>query len=559
MADIYSQNAKRYFDQYRKLSFDAVHGHWLKHLPERAGFALDVGAGSGRDAAALAGRGWEVLAIEPADKLRELAQSATQEIGVQWMADHLPDLAHVRRLSYRFDLILVSAVWMHLPPAQRERAFRILTELLAPGGLLVITLRHGPSLDERVFHEANCDELEALARRRALLTLQVARDEDRSGRDAVWWETLVFRVPDDGTGALPLLRHVIVNDDKSSTYKLGLLRAVTRIADGVPGMVLNRSDEWVDVPLGLVGLYWIKLYHPLILKHHLRQLPGSANYGFAKDDFYRLADVSPLDLRVGQALSREFAGIVLRAIRDACRTIADMPAHYITYPGTNRPVFETETRRTRIGDSATLLDRDELSRFGVFRVPAQLWDCCSRYACWLEPAIVNEWNGLMQSYEVRYSTDAFHSALQWEEGRRNTNQIRSLVEDRLNKQEDVRCVWTSTELTAHSYDIDHCFPWSRWSNNDLWNLMPATALANARKSEKLPAATLLYAARDRILGWWADAYTGTHRADQFFIEAEAALPTLGERRSLDAVFDGVVHQRMRLKMNQQLAEWFGLG
>jgi hypothetical protein len=30
------------------------------------------------------------------------------------------------------------------------------------------------------------------------------------------------RLPDDGSGALPLLRHIILNDDKSSTYKLAL-------------------------------------------------------------------------------------------------------------------------------------------------------------------------------------------------------------------------------------------------------------------------------------------------------------------------------------------------
>ena len=36
---------------------------------------------------------------------------------------------------------------------------------------------------------------------------------------------------DDGTGALPLLRHVILNDAKSATYKLGLLRALCRAAE----------------------------------------------------------------------------------------------------------------------------------------------------------------------------------------------------------------------------------------------------------------------------------------------------------------------------------------
>ena len=559
MADIYSDHAGRFFEQYHGLDFEKLHGAWLPHLPERPGFALDVGAGSGRDAIALAERGWEVLAAEPADGFRALGEQATAGHAIQWTADRLPELATVRALSYRFDLILVSAVWMHVAPTQRERAFRVLAELLAPGGTLVITLRHGPSHDERSFHEVDSAELEALARRRALVTLQVEREDDELGRTGVWWETLVFRLPDDGTGSLPLLRHVIVNDDKSSTYKLGLLRTVTRIADGVPGMVLERTDDWVDLPLGLVGLYWIKLYQPLILRHELRQLPGKANYAFASDDFHALADVSPLDLSIGRSVSGEFAATLLRAVRDACHTIARMPAHYITFPGSDRQVFQADVQRTRIKPGPVMLDRETLAQFGRFRVPASLWDCCSRYACWLEPAIVNEWADLMQGYGgVRYSGDVFHAALRWEEGRRDTSPVRRLVEQRVHDRQDTRCVWSDSSLLRRAYDVDHCFPWSRWSNNDLWNLLPATTEANARKGEKLPSAPLLQSSRERMLQWWDEAFIDSEREEQFFTEAEAALPMVGEGRDLQSLFEGVAHQRMRLKMNQQLAEWFGL-
>ena len=56
-------------------------------------------------------------------------------------------------------------------------------------------------------------------------------------REHIRWETLVFVMPDDGSGSLPLLRHVIVNDNKSSTYKLGLLRTLVRLAETAPGLV----------------------------------------------------------------------------------------------------------------------------------------------------------------------------------------------------------------------------------------------------------------------------------------------------------------------------------
>lgn len=557
--DLYSQEARTFFSQYRSVSFDQVHSDWLTHLSETPGLALDIGAGSGRDARALAEQGWDVIAVEPATGLRELAEAATRELSIQWLDDRLPDLQQVRKLSYRFDLVLVSAVWMHIPPRVRERAFRILTELLAPGGLLVITLRHGPGDGERVFHEVSREELEAFARRRALVPLpmpSVAR-EDLLKRDQVTWETVALRLPDDGTGALPTVRHIIVNDNKASTYKLGLLRALVRIADSAPGLVLSRDDDWVELPLGAVGLFWVMLYHPLVLKHRLRQAPGSQGYGFARDDFYRLEQLSPLDFRVGLSLSADVAPVVLRAIKDACSNVLKNPAHFTTWPGSNRPIFEGGTARFTIRPEPARLNKATLARFGSFRVPALLWDTFSRYACWIEPAIVNEWIDLMGSWEVRYDMEVFHRGMQWTEGRRDTSVVRRLVEQQLQAGR-VACVWTDRNLSRQRYDIDHCFPWSRWNNNDLWNLFPATHTANAAKSEKLPADSILKQARPRVMDWWERAILGSAREGQFYCEAEAALPLVGQDRTASRVFDGMLEQRLRLKTNLQLAEWQGL-
>ncbi|MCZ6828803.1 MAG: hypothetical protein O7F73_04325 [Gammaproteobacteria bacterium] len=139
---------------------------------------------------------------------------------------------------------------MHLPSTQRERAFRIVTELLGPAGLLVITLRHSSDEDEnktRGFHSVSSDELLGYARSRAVALVDPSRVDDRN-RPQVTWETVVFRLSDDGTGSLPLLRHIIVSDNKSSSYKLGLLRVLTRIAERAPGIVLQRMDEYVETP-----------------------------------------------------------------------------------------------------------------------------------------------------------------------------------------------------------------------------------------------------------------------------------------------------------------------
>ncbi|TDV97208.1 hypothetical protein BDK62_10796 [Halomonas alkaliantarctica] len=106
----YDDHAQRLFEQYQSISFDLIHGEWLHHLSSQPGLALDVGAGSGRDAGALAKRGWQVIAVEPADRLRGLGQAHTVGDDISWLNDTLPSLNLVRHLSQRFQLILVSAV-----------------------------------------------------------------------------------------------------------------------------------------------------------------------------------------------------------------------------------------------------------------------------------------------------------------------------------------------------------------------------------------------------------------------------------------------------------------
>src|SRR5690554_6381079 len=156
----YNKNAQKFFTQYQSLTFEQVHSDWLPQLDKKTGLALDVGAGSGRDALALAERGWDVVALETAAEWRRLGEAATVHRSIQWVDDSLPDLSVIRKLSYRFDLVLGSPVWMHLPPAYRERAFRILTELLAPSGMLAITLRLVPGYCVRSFHEVSRAELD---------------------------------------------------------------------------------------------------------------------------------------------------------------------------------------------------------------------------------------------------------------------------------------------------------------------------------------------------------------------------------------------------------------
>jgi SAM-dependent methyltransferase len=199
----YDREAAELAAQYESLAFETVHRELLGCLPDIPATVLDVGAGSGRDAAWFAARGHPVVALEPAEGMRAEARARHPHPAIRWLPDALPYLAQVGRSGLAFDFILLAAVWMHVAPADRPRAFRKLMGLLAPGGAIAFSLRHGPIPAGRIMHPVSAEELEGLAAAHALAPVLRARTEDSLGRPEVSWTTLVFRLPDDGSGALP--------------------------------------------------------------------------------------------------------------------------------------------------------------------------------------------------------------------------------------------------------------------------------------------------------------------------------------------------------------------
>lgn len=194
----YDVHAQQLTEQYESLEAHAVH-HWLLDLlPTRAkAMALDVGAGSGRDAAWLASRGFNVWAVEPSAGMRQEAQRLHGGAAIIWFDDQLPSLentrSHATKQGVSFDFILLSAVWMHLAPPLRATAFENLMSLLAAGGILAVTLRCGPAPAEREMYEVSEQEIRELSAKYGATVLRCISAPDQSGRPEVSWIQLALQ------------------------------------------------------------------------------------------------------------------------------------------------------------------------------------------------------------------------------------------------------------------------------------------------------------------------------------------------------------------------------
>lgn len=556
----YDQNAEQLVSQYESLTFEHVHPVLLDLLPSPGATILDVGAGSGRDAAWLASKGYDVVAAEPSEAMRALARKCHPSPRIHWVGDSLPDLAQVRRLGLTFDLILLSAVWMHVPPASRPRALRKLATLLSPNGRIAISLRIGPPDTDRAMYEVTLPELASMAQQFGLRLVRTDDSTDRLGRPGISWTTAVLGLPDDGLGALPLLRHLILTDGKSSTYKVGLLRILARIADTAAGAARHESD-FVVLPMGLVALFWLRMYKPLI-EGGLPQMPPNRNGnapGFVTDSFTALRPVRPVDLRAGMEFYDDTARHLHSSLWEISRLIREMPVRYLRWPASDENIFHIKHQRRTSTPSKLRIDDPFLWSFGEFHVPLQIWDALSHYNVWVEPVLVTEWVRLMESYAGQLGpvlSQTAYSLLAWADPERDTRLARDSVERLRAQGKPIYCVWSGQRL-RDDYHIDHCFPFAAWPCGDAWNLMPSSQRINSEKSNRLVTQTALERAGDRIMEWWEDGFlsAGSDARHRFFLEAGQTLPMLEADASPADLIDAMKVQRIRLAKDQGLRPW----
>ena len=106
--------------------------------------------------------------------------------GLAWSDDALPGLDGLRARGERYDLIMLTAVWMHLDEDERVAGMASLAGLLAPGGQILMTLRHGGAAGPSHVRRVGCRDHRAGRAPRAVQPSSGTRGDMLDRGDVRW-------------------------------------------------------------------------------------------------------------------------------------------------------------------------------------------------------------------------------------------------------------------------------------------------------------------------------------------------------------------------------------
>lgn len=163
------------------------------------GSVLDVGCGSGRDISRLASLGFDVYGVDASKNLIDEATKRHPELEGRIMFGALPsDLPFA---DQTFDLVICSAVLMHIAPESLPAAIEALAARVSKGGYLLVSVSSNRSgLDSnsrddngRIFFDHSEQTLLTLMESQKLGPVGYNTSSDSMGREEIIWTTHVSK------------------------------------------------------------------------------------------------------------------------------------------------------------------------------------------------------------------------------------------------------------------------------------------------------------------------------------------------------------------------------
>lgn len=194
--DGYTEDAEYLIPSFESINSSELLSHVSEYIP-KSGRLVEIGAGTGRDAAWLASNELKVLAVEPVAKFRCVGKKLHTSSNIDWIDDSLPTLSKVRSLEKFYDAALLVSVWQHIKPDDIYASLENLRSILNQDAKLIMSLRLGPGSLKRKCYATSPQETVRLAEQCGftLVASYSADSVQKSNQNAgVTWVWLVFEV-----------------------------------------------------------------------------------------------------------------------------------------------------------------------------------------------------------------------------------------------------------------------------------------------------------------------------------------------------------------------------
>lgn len=198
--DYFNDRAEELARQYNALDRAKVHADLLAALPQgQALRVLDIGAGSGADAAMFADLGHAVTAAEPAETLAGLGKEVFKNKNIKWNADVLPEMKEATQAREGFDVVTSVGVLQYVDQENRASSLSKMFSLAAKGGHIEIQYPTPASREHQysISHNEIADAVKAFNQAAAPSDgISIVMDKtipDFSGRKALDGSDLSFR------------------------------------------------------------------------------------------------------------------------------------------------------------------------------------------------------------------------------------------------------------------------------------------------------------------------------------------------------------------------------
>jgi hypothetical protein len=344
---------------------------------------------------------------------------------------------------------------------------------------------------------------------------------------------------------------ILKHDNKSTSYKIALLRALNDLVLAFPG--IGQHDRPVAVPLARMAELWAAYYWPFVDAQHPIYQGARARRGNSlrndvsfrpalthlraewqrlllttpepADGFFLLTEMrtprrrTTYPVALVQAYDQAIAAII---------TALKMP---IRYAGPDQwSLFPPPARLSQLPPALAL--PGTLATDLCVLVTAPLWQEFHHLSLYVEALCIHEWSLFTESVAQDPTTSVTRGTTYTlltarPHNRRPLTWERNQVDILLHEQVSFTCPWTQRLLTQKTpYDLDHLLPLAIYPINELWNLLPVDREFNQRqKRDRVPSAQRLSQATPYFITAYTN-YTQSPALNQA-VRADAALRFTG--------------------------------